>query len=88
MRRALTLAVLAAISLFALGGVAQAQEPPAPDQTLPPTFVPPAPAPVTDVASAEAFAEGYATRNAWRFLRERRATCASSTLTPLVSRIR
>ena len=70
MRRALTLAVLAAISLFALGGVAQAQDPPAPDQTLPPTFVPPAPAPVTDVATAEAFAEGYATRNAWRFLRE------------------
>ena len=31
----------------------------------------PAPTPVTDVESAEAFAEGYADRNAWRFLRQR-----------------
>ena len=70
MRRALLLVALAAVSMFALGGVAQAQDPPAPDQALPPSFVPPAPAPVTDVATAEAFAEGYATRNAWRFLRQ------------------
>ena len=70
MRRALLLAALMAVSLFALGGVAQAQDPPAPDQTLPPSFVPPAPAPVTDVDSAEAFATGYAERNAWRFLRQ------------------
>ena len=70
MRRALLMAALAAISVLALGGVAQAQDPPAPDQTLPPSFAPPAPAPVTDVASAEAFATGYASRNAWRFLRQ------------------
>ena len=69
MRRVCVMAAVAATSLFALGGVAQAQDPPAPDQTLPPSFQPPAPAPVTDVDSAEAFAEGYADRNAWRFLR-------------------
>ena len=67
MRRALTLAVLAAISLFALGGVAQAQTARArPDVAA--GVPPPAPAPVTDVATAEAFAEGYAARNASRFL--------------------
>ena len=70
MRRVLTLAAVSAVSLFALAGVAQAQ-PPAPDQELPPAFAPPAPAPVTDVATAEAFAEGYADDNAWRFLRQR-----------------
>ena len=67
MRRVLIMAVLAAISLFALGGVAQAQDPvPAPE------FSPPAPpAEVVDVAGAEAFAEGYADDNANRFLRQR-----------------
>ena len=70
MRRVLLLVAVAAVSMLAFGGVAQAQDPPAPDQTLPPTFQPPGPAPVTDVASAEAFATSYATRNAWRFLRE------------------
>ena len=68
MRRVLTMATAIA-ALFAFGGVAQAQ-PPEPDQTLPPTFAPPAPAPVVDVASAEAFTEGYVARNSWRFLRE------------------
>jgi hypothetical protein len=72
MRRVLTLAATAAVSLFAMGGVAQA-EPPAPDQTLPPTFAPPAPAPVVDVATAEAFAEGYVARNSFRFLDSRRS---------------
>ena len=71
MRRTLTVAALSVASLFALGGVAQAQ-PPAPDQTLPPEFAPPGPAPVTDVAAAEAFTEGYVARNAARFLDQRR----------------
>ena len=70
MRRALLLVALAAVSMFALGGTAAAQDPPAPDQTLPPTFVPPGPAPVVDTDSAAAFTEGYVSRNAWRFLRE------------------
>ena len=68
MRRTLLLAALAALSLFALGGVAQAQEPE--EKEVPPAFAPPAPAPVIDVASAEAFASGFVARNAWRFLRE------------------
>ena len=72
MRRVLLVVAVAAISMLALGGVAQAQDPPAPDQTLPPSFVPPAPpAEVVDVAGAEAFAEGYADDNANRFLRQR-----------------
>ena len=68
MHRVLLATALAVASLFAMSAVAQAQ-PPAPDQTLPPTFVPPAPTPVVDVASAEAAAERYAARNAGRFLR-------------------
>ena len=71
MRRVVT-AVVAAASLCVMGGVAQAQPPAEPDQTLPPAFAPPEPAPVTDVATAEAFAEGYAARNASRFLDQRR----------------
>ena len=67
MRRVLTLAVLAAISLFAFGGVAQAQPPE--ETTTPPEFAPPGPGPVTDTNSAAAFAERYAARNAGRFLR-------------------
>ena len=70
MRRVLLLVAVAAASMLALGGTAAAQDPPAPDQTLPPTFVPPAPAPVVDTDGAAAFTERYVSRNAWRFLRE------------------
>ena len=67
MRRTLTVAALAVASLFAFGGVAQAQDP-----TVPEAFSPPAPpTEVVDVAGAEAFAENYADDNANRFLRER-----------------
>jgi hypothetical protein len=67
MQRVLLVAAIAVASLFALGAVAQAQ-PPESDDVLPPTLVPPAPAPVVDEASAEAAAERYAARNAARFL--------------------
>jgi hypothetical protein len=67
MHRVLLATALAVASLFALGGVAQAQ-PPEADSTLPPTFLPPAPAPVVDEASAEAAARRYAARNAGQFL--------------------
>jgi len=69
MRRTLLTVALAAVSLFAVGGVAQAQEPPV--VPTPPAFAPPAPAPVTDVASAEAFTENYVTDNARRLLNQR-----------------
>jgi hypothetical protein len=70
MRRVLMVAAVAASSLLMFGGVAQAQDPPA-EPTVPPAFAPPTPAPVVDTDSAEAFAEGYATKNARRFLRQR-----------------
>ena len=67
MHRSIIIAATAALFLFAGSGVAQAQDP---EDTakVPPAFSPPAPAPVVDVASAEAFIEGYAARNASRFL--------------------
>ena len=68
MRRVVT-AVIAATSLFALGGVAQAQPPQ--DPATPPEFAPPAPAPVVDTDSAAAFTERYVARTAQRVLRER-----------------
>ena len=70
MRRALTVAALAAVSLFASSGVALGQE--VESKTPPPEFSPPTPAPVVDVASAEAFAERYGARNAARFLDQNR----------------
>ena len=71
MRRTLAVAAVAAVSLFASTGVALAGDP-APDQELPPAFVPPTPAPVVDDATAAAFAERYAARNAPRFLNQDR----------------
>jgi hypothetical protein len=70
MRRALIVAAVAATSLL-VPGAAMAQDPPS-TETVPPAFAPPAPAPVVDVASAEAFIEGYAARNAARFLDQNR----------------
>jgi len=67
MRRSLA-AAAAAVSMLAVGATPALAGDPAPDQTLPPAFAPPAPAPVTDVATAEAFAQDYAARNANRFL--------------------
>ena len=68
MRRALVAAV-AVLSIGAFGATsAQAA-----DDPVPPAFSPPAPAPVTDTASAEAFLEGYAADNARRFLRVHRS---------------
>ena len=64
MRRTCLTVALAAMSLFALGGTALADDPPG----VPPAFAPPAVAPVTDVPSANAFAEKYANDNAGRFL--------------------
>ena len=64
MRRACLTAAITAVSLFAFGGVALADDPPG----VPPAFAPPAVSPVTDVPSANAFAENYAERNAARFL--------------------
>jgi hypothetical protein len=69
MRRACLTAALAAVSLFAVGGVAQAQEPPV--APVPPAFAPPAVAPVVDVASAENFAENFVADNARRLLNQR-----------------
>jgi hypothetical protein len=69
MHRSFLTAALAAVALFGASGVAQAQDP---ETTVPPAFSPPAPAPVVDVASAEAFIEGYAADNARRFLRQDR----------------
>jgi len=60
------LVVLSALLVGVSGAQAQ-------DDPVPPAFSPPAPAPVTDVASAEAFLEGYATDNARRFLRINRS---------------
>jgi hypothetical protein len=68
MRRALIVAAVAATSLLA-PGAAMAQDT---ESIVPPEFSPPAPAPVVDVASAEAFAERYAARNAGRFLDQNR----------------
>ena len=65
MRRVLIAAAVSAVSLFASAGIAQAGEPP-----VPPAFAPPAPAPVTDVTSAEAFAKLYVARNARDLLTE------------------
>lgn len=69
-----TLALVAcAFAMLLVGsvGVAQASDPA--DDTVPPAFVPPTPTPVTDVDSAEAFLEGYASDNARRFLGVRRS---------------
>lgn len=62
MRKVLMVAAIAASSLLMGGGVAQASEPE--DATVPPAFSPPAPAPVTDEASAEAFLENYVSERA------------------------
>ena len=64
MRRTLLTAALAVASLFAVGGVAQAQTPP----PVAPEFAPPALAPVTDVPSAENFTKLYVSSNARRLL--------------------
>lgn len=67
MRRLMLFAATAAVSLFAVGGVALAgDEPPI---APPPTAAPlPAPAPVIDVDTAAAFTKIYVARNAPRFL--------------------
>lgn len=70
MRRTLLVA-LCALAALLIGSVsAQAAEP---ETVVPPAFVPPAPAPVTDEASAEAFLNGYASEQARRFLRTPRS---------------
>ena len=69
MRRTLLTVALASVSLFAVGGIAQAQEPPV--VPTPPAFAPPAPGPVTDPASAGAFAKLYAVQHASQFLGQR-----------------
>lgn len=68
MRRTLAVAAVTVAACLGFTGVVAAQDPAEP--VVPPAFVPPGPAPVTDVATAEAFAESYATRNAWRYLRQ------------------
>jgi hypothetical protein len=69
MRRVLVVAAIAASSLLLGGGVAQAQDPPA-DDPVPPAFAPPAPAPVVDTDSAEAFTLDYVSDNGRALLRE------------------
>ena len=69
MRRFIVAAVAASSLLLVGAGPALAQDPPAAEQ-VPPAFAPPVVTEVTDVASAEAFIEGYADDNAGRFLRE------------------
>ena len=69
MRRTLLTTALCAVSLFALGGVAQAQEPPV--APTPPEFAPPAPAPVTDTDTAGAFTKLYVAQHAGDLLRQR-----------------
>lgn len=66
MRRTIIVAAVAAASLL-VPGTAMAGNP-APDQTLPPAFVPPTPAPVVDNDTAGAFARLYVARNASRFI--------------------
>jgi hypothetical protein len=78
-RRFMLFAALAAISLFAVSGVALAgghtpPTPPAPPQPSQPIVLPtPVPLPtvnrVVDVPTAEAFTRAFAARNAGRFLR-------------------
>lgn len=68
MRRVLMVAAVAASAMLMGVGSAQAADP-----VVPPAFAPPAPAPVTDEASAEAFLDGYASDQAERFLRTRRS---------------
>ena len=68
MRRVFVVAAIAASSLLVGGGVAQSQ-PPAEDP-VPPAFVPPAPAPVVDTDSAEAFTLDYVADNGRALLRE------------------
>jgi hypothetical protein len=71
--RSILIAAVAAASLLAPASAMAGD--PAPNQDLPPAFVPPAPTPVTDVATAEAFTTQYATNNASRFLNsDRRRT--------------
>jgi hypothetical protein len=62
------LVALLALSAFAVPGSALADDPPG----VPPAFAPPVVTPVTDVASANAFAENYASDNARRFLNQDR----------------
>lgn len=70
MRKYLVGAAVAASMLVGGASPALAQDPA--DKTVPPEFSPPAPAPVVDVASAEAFMERYAARNSSRFLDQNR----------------
>jgi hypothetical protein len=67
--RSTLVAAVAAASLLVPASTALAQDP-APEQAVPPAFVPPTPAPVVDEASAENFARLYVARNASRLLRE------------------
>lgn len=57
-----------ALAAFAVPGSALADDPPG----IPPAFAPPVVTPVTDVTSANAFAEKYANDNAARFLNQDR----------------
>jgi len=59
---------LLALAALAVPGAALAQEPPV--VPVPPAFAPPAPAPVTDVESAQAFTEDYVTDHAAQFLNQ------------------
>lgn len=70
--RRVFVAALAASSLLLIGGTGAAAAQDLPEADPPAAFSPPAPAPVTDVASAEAFAEGYVAKNASRFLGQNR----------------
>ena len=65
MRSTLLTVALAAVSLFAIGGTALAQDVPG---VPPPAFAPPTPAPVVDNDSAGAFAKLYAAQHAGDFL--------------------
>ena len=68
MRRSLVVAAATATMLLTGASTALAQDP-APDA---PEFAPPAVTEVTDVASAEAFSEGYVAREADEFLNQSR----------------
>ena len=67
MRRTLATAAITAAALAAAPAAFAGE--PAPVADPPAEFAPPAPAPVVDVPTAEAFAQRYAARNAPRFLR-------------------
>lgn len=70
--RRVFVAALAASSLLLIGGTGAAVAQDLPEADPPAAFSPPAPAPVTDVASAEAFAKRYVAKNASRFLDQNR----------------